>query len=451
MTTPPLRQKLFLNNIKIQSHLQTFTKATEQLKDIKISAVEQKWQDTTIHSVEKVLKKKFSNLQLQSPHKKGETVGIAVGSRGIDQLQVVVKNTVDFLRQHGYSPFIIPAMGSHGGASPEGQIKVLESYGITEKAMDCPLQADMDTICLGELTSGIPVFFSKTAFSADHIVIINRIKSHTKFHAPIESGLCKMISIGLGKATGAGVYHQKAVLNGFSFIEQIAQMVISKQDILFGIGLIENQYSRLAHIEAIPGKNIPIREKELLKKAKQLMPSIPFDKLDVLIINEIGKNISGIGMDSNITGRHRDIVGDFFEHPHVKRIFVRNLSKKTHGNANGIGLADFITKRCAENIDFEKTYMNALTALSPEKASIPIFFNTDKECLAACLHTIGNTSAQSLRLVWIDNTAFLKRFFISEGLQQDLNKNSTISRFTDWKPMAFDLTGNLSVPDSCFG
>lgn len=434
----------------MQSHSSPIALAIDKLKYIKISAVEQKWPDNAIQSVKKSLNRTFSDLQLPHPKKKGETVGIAVGSRGIDQLSLVVRECVDFLREQGYSPFIIPAMGSHGGATSEGQTHVLESFGITEKSMSCPVQADMDTECLGDVSDGIPVFFSKTALQADHLVIINRIKSHTKFHAPIESGLCKMISIGLGKATGAGVYHQKAVLHGFSWIEHIAQMIINKHDILFGLGLIENQFAQLAHIEAIPGKNIPKREKELLKKAKHLMPSIPFDKIDILMINEIGKNISGIGMDSNITGRHRDIVGDFFEHPHVKRIFIRNLSEKTQGNANGIGLADVVTRQCVEKIDFEKTYMNALTALSPEKVAIPLFFDTDKECLAACLHTIGISNTRSLRLVWIDNTACLDRFFISEGFQQDLKKNSFISRITDWQPILFDLAGNLSTNDGYF-
>ncbi|MBF0453171.1 MAG: DUF2088 domain-containing protein, partial [Candidatus Magnetomorum sp.] len=432
---------MFLNTPKKRFPF-PFDRTKESLSQIKIASVEQHWPENAICSVEKELSKTFSNLQLTVPEKTGETVGIAVGSRGIDQLAFVVRQCVNFLKSMGYDPFIIPAMGSHGNATPEGQCQVLETFGITEDTMSVPIRADMATLKLGEQTLDSPVYFSKTAIQADHIVVINRIKSHTKFHAPVESGLCKMLCIGLGKATGAAAYHQQAVLHGFSWIEPIARMILHKQSVLFGIGLIENQYGRLAHIEAIPGKNIPDREKKLLQKAKSLMPSIPFDPLDVLIINEIGKNISGIGMDSNITGRHRDITGDFFNRPHVKRIFIRNLSHNTHGNANGIGLADVITTRCLETIDFEKTYMNALTALSPEKAAIPLFFNTDKECLAACLHTIGYSSAQSLRLVWIENTACLDRFFISEGLQRDLKDYPLITRITNWAPILFDSTGN---------
>jgi len=444
----PMRQsmpKLFQKAKTIHfDRLAPVHQGIKRLSDIKIASVKQQWPSEYIQEPDTALGETLSNIQMPSA-KKGSVVGIAVGSRGIDRLASVVRYCVHFLRTNGFSPVIIPAMGSHGGANETGQKKVLTAFGITEEFTGAPVLADMDTVQIGSLSPDFPVFFSKTAREVDHLVIINRIKSHTKFEGPLESGLCKMMSIGLGKAKGAGLYHQKAVTEGFFWIEAIAQMIINDYSIMFGLALIENQNGQLSHIEAIPGNNIIVREKELLLKAKGLMPSIPFDQIDILMIDEIGKNISGIGMDSNVTGRHRDIVGDVFAPPHVKRIYVRNLSEKSYGNANGIGLADIIHTRCLDAIDFESTYMNALTALSPEKAMIPIFFDTDQQCLAACLHTIGNTDSHSLRMVWIKNTGCLQNFFASEGLKFDIENNPFVSQATDWSPLPFDACGN--IPD----
>jgi len=440
---PQLMPKLFQKAKRIHyDRLPPILQGVKQLSEIRIASVKQQWPSEYIQDVHKALQQTLTNIQIPSA-KKGSVVGIAVGSRGIDRLAPVVHHCVKFLRTNGFSPVIIPAMGSHGGGHETGQKDVLAAFGITEKSIGAPVLSDMDTVQIGSISPDFPVFFSKTAIEVDHLVIINRIKSHTKFKGPLESGLCKMMSIGLGKATGAGLYHQKAVTDGFFWIESIAQMIINDYSIIFGLALIENQNGQLSYVEAIPGKNIVVREKELLLKAKKLMPSIPFDQIDILMIDEIGKNISGIGMDSNVTGRHRDIVGNVFAHPHVKRIYVRNLSEKSYGNANGIGLADIIRTRCLDKIDFESTYMNALTALSPEKAMIPIFFDTDQQCLAACLHTIGHIGGPSLRMVWIENTGRLQHFFVSEGLKFDIEKHPSVSQRTNWSPISFDACGNI--------
>jgi len=436
---PKLYQKVKPVNF---DRLPPIAQGIQILSDIRIASVKQQWPSNSIDNVKNVLQQALINVPLPAA-KKNSVVGIAVGSRGIDQLDRVVLHCIEFLREKGFSPVLIPAMGSHGGGNASGQKEVLAALGITEKLMGVPVLASMDTKQIGAISPEFPVFFSKAAIEVDHLVIINRIKSHTKFEGVIESGLCKMLSIGLGKATGAGLYHQKAVTEGFFWIETIAQMIINHYSIMLGLALIENQNGHLSHIEAIPGKNIVLREKELLLKAKTLMPSIPFDQIDILMIDEIGKNISGIGMDSNITGRHRDIVGNVYAKPHVKRIYVRNLSEKTHGNANGIGLADVVRTQCLKTMDFEATYMNALTALSPEKAAIPIFFDTDQQCLAACLHTIGKIRGQSVRLVWIKNTGTLERFIVSEGLKSDIEKHVAVSRMTEWSNISFDACGNI--------
>ena len=440
---PQLMQKSFQKAKKVNfDRLPPIAQSVQNLSDIKIASVVQQWPSEYIQDIDESLRKTLANIQLPSAQN-NSVVGIAVGSRGIDRLAHVVRYCVDFLRSKGFSPVIIPAMGSHGGGNEGGQKEILAAFGISESSMNVPVLANMDTIQIGTLAPGFPVFFSKTAIEVDHLVVINRIKSHTKFSGPLESGLCKMLSIGLGKATGAGLYHQKAVTDGFFWIETIAQMIINDYNIMFGLALIENQNGQLSFIEAVPGQKIVAREKKLLIKAKNLMPLIPFDHIDILMIDEIGKNISGIGMDSNVTGRHRDIVGNVFTKPHIKRIYVRNLSEKTYGNANGIGLADFIRTRCLNSIDFESTYMNALTALSPEKAMIPIFFDTDQQCLAACLHTIGKVTGRSLRLLWIANTNCLQRFTVSEALKKDIEKHPAVTQITDWSPISFDTYGNL--------
>jgi len=439
---PQLKQKLFQKADAINIECPPIARGIQQLSEIKVASVVQQWSSNSIQDIDNTLRDTLADIEIPAPQK-GARIGIAVGSRGIDRLASVVLHCVNFLRSKGFSPVIIPAMGSHGGGNEQGQKEILAAFGISETTMNVPVLAHMDTIQIGSISPNFPVFFSKTAAEVDHLVIINRIKPHTKFSGPLESGLCKMLSIGLGKATGASLYHQKAVSDGFFWIEDIAQMIINDYNIFFGLALIENQHGQLSHIEAIPSKNMISREKELLVKSKELMPSIPFDHIDILIIDEIGKNISGIGMDSNVTGRHRDIVGDTFDWPHVKRIYVRNLSRKTYGNANGIGLADVINTRCLDAMDIQSTYMNALTALSPEKAVIPIFFDTDQKCLAACLHTSGNVSGHSTRLVWIKNTGSLQHFTVSEGLKFDIETNTSVYQTTKWKPISFDAHGTL--------
>jgi len=281
---------------------------------------------SNIQDLSGVISSAYEPISHLRPARARETVAIAVGSRNIDNLDGVVRQTIRFLDEKGFKPFIVPAMGSHGGATPEGQKKVLERLSISEAAMNVPIVADMTTKCVGELPSGFNIFVSAPAFSADHIVLINRVKRHTKFRADIESGLCKMMTIGLGKQKGASEFHRFAVNHTFSVIEESARFLLSKLKIMFGVALIEDGYGKLAHIEILMPENLISREKELLKDAARMAPRIPFDNLDILIVDQIGKDISGIGMDSNVTGRHRDIVSNIYEWPHAKRIFVRDLS-----------------------------------------------------------------------------------------------------------------------------
>jgi hypothetical protein len=385
----------------------------------------------------------FDPISHLRPVKSGESVAVAVGSRNIDHLDLVVRQAIRFLKEKGFKPFIIPAMGSHGGATPDGQIKILERFGISETTMKVPINAEMATECVGVLPSGLNIYMSAVALSADHIVLINRIKRHTKFRADIESGLCKMMTIGLGKQKGASEFHRFAVDHTFSVIEESARFLLRKLKTLFGVAVIEDGHGKLAHIETLMPENMISREKELLKEAARTAPRIPFDNLDILIVDQIGKDISGIGMDSNVTGRHRDIVGNIYDWPHVKRIFVRDLSHPSDGNANGIGLADFTTTRLVQKIDMHKTFVNAITAISPEKAAVPIHFETDRQCLEACVKTTGVLDPGALRVARIKNTAQLEYIQVSRPCEAEFEFISEIKQLTPWTPVEFDSSDNL--------
>jgi hypothetical protein len=389
------------------------------------------------------LKKALSNAQGRLAAKDGRSVAVAVGSRRIDRIQEVLFHCLRILEARGMRPFIVPAMGSHGGATAEGQKEVLKSLGITERRMKAPIIGDMETRPAGSINAGPALFTSRAALDADHIVLINRIKPHTKFNAPVESGLCKMLTIGLGKKEGAAEFHRKAVASGFRIIETAAAELLGRLPLLLGIGLLEDGRGRLSEIAVLLPEDLIEKEKELLSRARAGMGTIPFDRLDILIVDRIGKDISGIGMDSNVTGRHRDIVGDFDASPHVKRIFVRDLSAAAHGNANGIGLADFTTCRLVEKIDRKKTFVNALTAISPEKAAIPIHFETDRECVRACAETCGQAESRDLRIVRIRDTASLEYLQVSRPLEPEFRGRAGIEQVTSWEPFCFDDAGSL--------
>jgi len=405
--------------------------------------IKQRLISSKIENVSEAVFSALKELSLSQEIKPGQTVAVVVGSRGINQIDQVVSHCLFFLKGNGFKPFIVPGMGSHGGGTEKGQTDVLASLGITQAIMEVPILSGMEVSCIGQLPEGTPIFISKQALSADHIVVINRIKPHTKFRADIESGLCKMLTIGLGKVEGATAFHQSAVDHSFGIIENAAQIVLDRLPVLFGLALIEDGYGQLSHIEAVPPSVLIEREKALLSYAAAMMGRIPFDDLDILIIDFIGKNISGIGMDSNITGRHRDLVGDFFTAPHVKRIFVRDLSPNSDGNGIGIGLADVTTKRLVDALNLEKTYANALAAISTEKAAIPMYFPTDRQALEACMRTSGKDSGEKIRIVRIKDTASLGCMQISKALENDLLTDRTLEQMTPWVPLDFNDKGNL--------
>jgi len=410
-----------------------------------VALIKQKLYRSAIPDVPYTVLESLKSLPLEDRIKPGQTVAVAVGSRGIHLIDTVVFHCLKFLKSKGLKPFIVPAMGSHGGATPDGQLNVLANLGITEKAMGVKIIADMDVTEVGQLSSGTRIYFSQQALQADYFVAINRVKPHTKFRADIESGLCKMLTIGMGKKKGASEFHLRAVKHSFGIIEKAAALILAKGKMLFGLALLEDGYGDLARVEALFPNALIEHEKKLLKEARSLMGSIPFDFIDVLIIDFFGKNISGIGMDSNITGRHRDIVGDFFTAPHARRIFVRDLTPESDGNGTGIGLADVTTRRLVESLDLQKTYANTLTAISPEKAAIPIYLDNDRQALDACIQTAGLDSTLDARMVRIKDTSSLEFLQVSAALGTEVSANPKLEQLTPWGPIEFDGKGNLGA------
>jgi len=413
----------------------------------KMAIMSQTFSPQHIKDVRAETHKEVSALRLQDKVKAGETVAITAGSRGIANIDVITRAVVDELKKLGAGPFIFPAMGSHGGATDQGQIKVLEHLGITEAAMGCPIRSSMEVVYLGDASDGYPIYVDKYASEADHIVVVNRVKPHTKFEGPIESGLMKMMAIGMGKHKGAEYYHSAAVKLTFQrIVENVGLEVIQRCPVLFGLGIVENAYHQTCCIKALPPEGIFEGEKRLLAISKQRTARLPFDELDVLVIDEVGKDISGTGMDTKVIGRNRDILGDFVTSPRVKRIFVRDLTADTEGSAIGIGYADFTTTRLVNKMDRHKTYVNCLTAISPEKGAIPMYYDTDREALDACFFTIGDISVPQVRLVHIKNTLELTNISVSKAFENEIKQNPKLVINGSWVKMIFDEDQNIASP-----
>jgi len=385
----------------------------------------------------------LSTVSLAERTRPGGTVAVAVGSRGIDRLEEVVGRCIQGLRDHGLRPFLVPAMGSHGGGTSEGQKAILSHLGITEDRVGAPVHTNMETLSVGRVKDDVTLFCAKDAVEADHLVVINRVKPHTKFSAPIESGICKMLTIGLGKVDGATEFHRCAIRHGFGTIQEGAVAVVENGNFLLGLALIEDGHGQLAEVSAMSPEGLIAEESRLLQKASRWMGRIPVEPLDVLVVDMIGKNISGIGMDSNVTGRHRDVTGDFFTSPHVKRIFVRDLSPESDGNANGIGLADVTTRRLVNAMDVEKTYVNSIAAISPEKAAIPMHFDSDRQALEVCIRTAGLKDGRQARIVRIRDTKSLEHLIVSRALASDIENHPNLDVIGPWKTPGFDRKGNL--------
>ena len=409
----------------------------------KVVRVQQNFDATHITDIPKTVSEQIGKLGLQGRLKPGQTVAITGGSRGVANIAVILRSIVDELRKLDVRPFIIPAMGSHGGGTAEGQRLVLEHYGITEASMGVPIRATMETTQVGETPQGIPVFLDNYALEADHVVVVNRVKPHTDFDGDIESGLCKMMAIGLGKHTGAIHYHRANIKHGYyTVITNVSRVVRANCKILFGLGIVENAYDETAVIEAMLTPEIENSERRLLAIAKSSLARIPFDQGDVLVVDEMGKNISGAGMDTNVIGRNVSQRERGPIKPWFTRIFVRDLTEESNGNAVGIGLADLVSRRLVNKIDYSPTYINAITSTNVEAARVPVTFDTDREAMETAFSTCGN-SLEACRMIWIKNTLKLDQFIATEALLDEIGSKPHLKVLEQLGELAFDGKGNL--------
>jgi hypothetical protein len=409
-----------------------------------VAQIKQTFDPDCVDDLRSVVHAELERIGIDQKVKPGQHVAIAAGSRGIANIIELTRALVDFIKSCGAIPFIFPSMGSHGGATAEGQLAVLDRIGINESSMGCAIRSTMDTVEIGTTQDHLPVFIDRYAWEADCVMVVNRIKPHTKFEGSIESGLVKMMAIGMGKHKGAKNCHQASVRLGMGrVIETVGAKIIAKLPILCGVGIVENGYDQIAIVRAMAADAIFEGEKELLVHARQKMARIPFADIDLLIVDEMGKDISGTGMDTNVTGVNRDILGGFCAEPRTKRLFVRDLTHDTNGNALGIGLADFTTTRLVEKIDRKKTYVNCLTGISPEKGAIPMYFDTDRECIEAAIQSLGIASIDTLRMVHIQNTRSLEKLIVSQAYKDEIDKNESLTMISDWHPLPFDTTGNM--------
>jgi hypothetical protein len=405
--------------------------------------IRQKFDDTSVEDIQKTINSELSNLSLTAI-KPGQQVAITAGSRGIANIADIIRAIVEFMKSLKAKPFVFPAMGSHGGATAEGQVAILEQLGVIESYVKAPIYSSMEVEEISHTEDGVPVFIDKHAYAADHIIVVNRIKCHTKFKAEVESGLMKMMAIGMGKQKGAELYHKAAIQYSFpKIIVEAGREVIKKAPILCGLGIIENGYGATAKIIAVEPGEIESKEKELLLQAKRLMAKLPFNEIDLLIVDQMGKDISGVGIDPNITGRNRDLLGVFPHPAQVKRLFVRDLTDKSKGNAIGIGLADLTTKRLVDKIDYHATYINSITGISLEKAAMPMVAENDREAMEIALGSIGLISPNESKIVRIKNTLELDRVEVSEAFAESLNQRSDLEILDEPKSITFTDDHNL--------
>ena len=373
----------------------------------------------------------------------GARIAISTGSRGIANIDRIVRTVVDFIKEAGGTPFILPAMGSHGGGTPEGQKEVLAGYGITPESMGAPIEATMEVVEVDQLEDGTPVLVNRLALEADGVVLINRIKPHTSFRGPFESGLMKMMTIGLGSHRGATIAHSKGAQGLANVIPAWGKAILEKAPILMGLAIIENAYDETARLVALKPGEFFSGEPKLLEEARQAMPRILVQGIDLLIVEEVGKDISGTGMDTNVVGRMMLPGIKEPEVPGVARIVVLDLTERTHGNASGIGLADIITRRLFDKIDFKPTYANVFTTTFLNRAYIPVIMENDREAIAAALRVQGLEDPVQARVVRIKNTLSMAEIQISAPLLKEFGSHPQLEQVGPLAPMSFAADGAL--------
>jgi hypothetical protein len=407
--------------------------------------IRQTFDDTALDNIPGEITMQLANLTLESSVKKGQTVAVACSSRGIANYGIIVKAVVSFLKRLKLDPFIIPAMGSHGAATAAGQKRVLAHLGIVEENVGAPIRSSLEIVQIGETENHIPVYLDKLASEADHIVLVNRIKKHTEFEHEFESGLLKMMAIGLGKQEGAAAYHEAMLTYGYpAVILAVARKVMQRANLLFGVGAVENGYGQTAHIGAGLKENIEEMEKALLTTAKAYAPALPFDEADIILIDEMGKEISGTGFDTKVVGRiGLPLVTAEPERPKIKRIVVSDLTEGSEGNAVGVGIADIITRRLLDKIDMHALNMNTITGVCPEMGKIPLTVKNDYEAIEIAIKCVGLIPREKLKIIRIKNTSLLSEVEISQAYEDEIATRADLEMVIPKREMDFDADGYL--------
>lgn len=404
----------------------------------KIIKIRQRFSAPKIENIAETLTQELQRLSLGDTLKPGHSVAVTAGSRGISNIGLVLRKVLDHLKALGAQPFIVPAMGSHGGATAQGQLKLLSHYGITEASMGAPVKSSMNVVKIATSPFGFPVYIDKYASEADHIVLVNRVKPHTRFSGKIESGVVKMLLVGLGKHQGASLYHRAILEYPFDEIAfNLVPVILQKLPVLCGIAIVENARGEIAELKALQPEEFLEEEPKLLHRVYELTPKLPLDTVDLLVVDEMGKDISGTGMDTTIIGR-KD--GSPFK---IKRIFVRDLTERSNGNACAVGLADFTTRRLVDKINLKDTYINCITGNRPEGAKIPMAFDSDREAIVQALSTLGLVEPQEAKTVRIKNTNELEVLHVSEPCMPQLREKKDIDIISGPEEWAFDPAGNL--------
>lgn len=410
----------------------------------KFGVVRQKFAQEVSSAPRVLVTAELARTDLLAPIRRGDRVLLTAGSRGIESLNEVLRTCIAAVRERGGEPFLYPAMGSHGSGDAAGQLAVLRHLGITEADMGAPIYSGYDLVEIDRVLDTVPVFADRAAIAADHILIVNRVKEHTAFLGEIESGILKMAVVGLGRKAGAETLHQLAVNVSYRrAIRLLATSLFKNLNILGGIALLEDHANHLRRVEALRRDEVFAREPALLQESKLYKAKLPFEKLDILLIDEIGKEISGAGMDTKVIGRIMNVYEKECQSPKITRIVVRDLSEATGGNATGIGLADYTTRRAVEKIDFEATLSNCVTAVAPEKARIPLTFSSDRGALEAAFKTIGLWTPERVKVAWISNTRELEWLAVSSGLLASERNDLEVWEGHGLFDLPYDMAGNL--------
>lgn len=409
----------------------------------RIVKIKQKFKGPLVEDIDAEIKYQLERVKLSKQVTPGMRIAITAGSRGIANIHLIIRATINELKNLGAEPFIVPTMGSHGGATAEGQVEVLHSLGITEEFCGAPILSSMEVVQAGETPDGMPVHIDKNAWEADGIILMGRVKVHTDFKSPIgiESGLMKMAAIGLGKHKQALLIHSHGVHGIRDIMPEVAKVLLEKTKILCGIAIIENAFEQTAILEAVPTASIPQREKELLSESAALMPKLPLEDIDVLVVDEIGKNYSGTGMDTNIIGRIRILGVQEPTTPRIKYIVASNVSEESHGNALGIGLADLTTRRLFNQIDHHAMNENVITSTFLHRAMVPIVLDSDREAISAAIRANWGTEPEQTRFMRIPNTLHLEYLYVSENLLPELTGLDNVEVIGEPQELEFDPDG----------